>query len=1564
MTSVQRVGRSGAGGVGKGDEEVKKEPKEPYQPLKILGGIREKGFDGDGGFFAKRATKPVQPRVKPFPIARHRSEGPHWLPRRESEIVPMPEDSEELNAEGMAALAKPLIPKKKPTLNISRWKTERNSTSTSVDGNQEHLDSFSAPEPSNAVQDLKVASEDSKLERAPEAVSRPRVTFTLPLEKNAGEAPADRSKPLEYAELSRLRSNSGASGRDQINDTGIETRSKSEEELIDEENRATIASMSASEVAVAQVELMNRLKPDVIEMLRKRSQKKNSKEGKGAEKEVDARPVAMNVVVESDSSPERKEAGKGSNTHEISESGEAPVGALKNQEENHAPAPQLDSVPLTVPALGWSKSWIERVEAVRLYRFDMQGHLVAIDEASIQNTSDAPLDFQQPSVQNVAERDFLRSEGDPVGMGYTLKEASDLVRSTVAGHRTFALRLIASVLENAMIGLQEQKASFLDLKQRTLKDVDWQAVWAYALGPEAGLTLTLRLALDDTHTTVVVSCARALQALLSCSANNAIFDLHENCWPRMKLVFTGSVFRSHSKQDEGFLGGGRWKYNIKTSELYAFSKTGDSQEEGAEGNETVGDDATVASKDCAAGLIRMGLLPRIRYILEVEKLKAAEEQLLDVIVALARHSPAASEAVMKCPRLLDAIIQRFISMNEDRNDVGHSARTKAIELLKVLSQASRLYCSKFFNSGAIQMAQSELYTQSWSGGMVCLTMVESLRLWQICIQYKMGMSSFMDIYPNLCFWLSPLTKEEILSDRSIDALSLAQESYRLLERLAQTLPRLHLDDDETLESFETDDDENWAWSVAVPFVETALGWLSAECLSAVIELNSKSRQCVTSSAVDTCTVKLIGTLTSVLQFLATVSEKILGSNDGENGHNSHTPFIPTFVPRLGLLLAADKFLYNHDGSMTLFGSLCSIRHIKDDETTLAATFCLHAVVRLFSNVDKVIKTARAESVPASAFGENTPAHKILDAGLVFSSRREFQNLLSRAGDEVISNTCLLQSFEINGRGGPAPGLALGWGALSGGSWSKQVLVAQATARLVMYLLDLVPPCRSKTFVDSHDSSSTEECSIAKMKTCVSEMVWRLSCGFGVAALASPEDGELVKQTCSKLLVHPNILTSLTKAAESNLLELDSVFEDLSLRIEALSKLVPDKMSKVLLEHYTWTWTSRKDQKVPKTQNADGSNLRGILKGKKSGSKLPTVLENASAGARTSLAREWARQRLPLPSHWILSPMASNMSRVLFTSEEEGVGVSTVSIIEKALMEETIKSGLSWLLCLEFLYSQSKSDPFHLIPLVRKVHALSSIYVLGGDVFLQEEVRSAIGVLQEIYGRQLDRPTTSEESLSLKKDKDGTHVLIDQTLDFEHGINPNYTSFGESLAEQFVSTSFGDLVFGRQVGLHLQQGVPDSVRLALWRCVADGQSLRLLPPLSKCCGRPERYLYPLERNDEILAAYVTAWTSGTFDTAVTQAGLSFTLCMHHIAGYLFGNSDVHDKLAVKKVTRTLVRSSMRKSQQQAAFLKLLVYQSSDHNELMDRVAFLREASDGDRTLLSHIERLQRLATPVQ
>jgi hypothetical protein len=45
----------------------------PYQPLPIMGGIKEKGYSG--GLPTGPATLPA-PRVTPFPEARHRSDGP------------------------------------------------------------------------------------------------------------------------------------------------------------------------------------------------------------------------------------------------------------------------------------------------------------------------------------------------------------------------------------------------------------------------------------------------------------------------------------------------------------------------------------------------------------------------------------------------------------------------------------------------------------------------------------------------------------------------------------------------------------------------------------------------------------------------------------------------------------------------------------------------------------------------------------------------------------------------------------------------------------------------------------------------------------------------------------------------------------------------------------------------------------------------------------------------------------------------------------------------------------------------------------------------------------------------------------------------------------------------------------------------------------------------------------------------------------------------------------------------------------------------------------------------
>lgn len=109
----------------------------------------------------------------------------HWKPQPEPETFPMPDNFEELGAESLAAVAKPLIPKKKPTLNLSRWKTERDSKDN---GLKSPAEASLRIEEITEVEEPKSTSGESKIEGASEAVSRSRVTFTLPTKNTTGTA--------------------------------------------------------------------------------------------------------------------------------------------------------------------------------------------------------------------------------------------------------------------------------------------------------------------------------------------------------------------------------------------------------------------------------------------------------------------------------------------------------------------------------------------------------------------------------------------------------------------------------------------------------------------------------------------------------------------------------------------------------------------------------------------------------------------------------------------------------------------------------------------------------------------------------------------------------------------------------------------------------------------------------------------------------------------------------------------------------------------------------------------------------------------------------------------------------------------------------------------------------------------------------------------------------------------------------------------------------------------------------------------------------------------------------
>lgn len=82
----------------------------------------------------------------------------------------------------------------------------------------------------------------------------------------------------------------------------------------------------------------------------------------------------------------------------------------------------------------------------------------------------------------------------------------------------------------------------------------------------------------------------------------------------MKDQYTAPVFRSRPDIKHGFISGGFWKYSTKPSNiLLPDEEIVNSKNE----ERTIQDDNVVAGQDVAAGLVRMGILPRLCCLLEV-----------------------------------------------------------------------------------------------------------------------------------------------------------------------------------------------------------------------------------------------------------------------------------------------------------------------------------------------------------------------------------------------------------------------------------------------------------------------------------------------------------------------------------------------------------------------------------------------------------------------------------------------------------------------------------------------------------------------------------------------------------------------------------------------------------------------------------------------------------------------------------------------------------------------------------------------------------------------------------
>lgn len=1510
----------------------------------VLGGIVEKGFN-------KQVSQP-QVTVLPFPVARHRSHGPHWAPRTSSlrthgkDEEDDGEDEDHTNFDLAAADANPIQRKQKKGLDFRHWQELMNGNNTFEFSNKREHKFDGSAKPSDLkkgsgstiskvvkhheqkIGEVGIGDVHSNFDNGMRSTLKAKDMSENVMGEGREEIMVDMGELNTPA--SRMHSNSRSV------DAGIEQGSTSMESEIDAENRAQLEKMSADEIAEAQAEIMKKMNPALIKILQKRGQDKMRKKSEFSS--------ALGSISKADDEKDEKESSSATLFPE-SDNAKNMIVTNPNPTQTGLESKDLPEVKSSASSL-WD-AWSTNVEAARDLRFSLDGDVMT-DYSQVPGNASAMGIY---SGENASQRDFLRTEGDPGALGYTIKEALALTRSVVPGQRALALHLLASVLYKAQDNIRRnQTGSTLNTGNQN-KIVDWEALWAFALGPEPELALSLRMCLDDNHNSVVIACARVIQCVLSYDFNELFFDISEKTGIYEKDVCTAPIFRSRPKIDVGFLHGGFWKYNTKPSNLFPFDKT--LRDDEAEDEHTIKDDVVVATQDIAAGLVRMGILPRIRYLLESDPSAALEECLISILVAIARHSPTCADAIMKCDRLVQVIVHRFTT--KDHMGVDFS-KIKSVILVKVLARSERKRCMEFIDNGIFRKLTTHLYRYAFSLDhwlnidtekfkLSSALLVEQLRFWKVCIQYGYCVSHFSDLFPALYIWLDVPTFDKLIGKNILhEFISITKEAYLVLEALTRTLPNFYSHSqkiDRTAEE-PMNDTETWCWNHVGPMIDLALKWISLKSDPYLFNLISPSKGIFFEEL-----TSMLWVISAVMHMLFGVLKNVI-PEDNSSILGGNLPWLPEFVPKIGLhiikngLLGFTQVNKPDNGSGTdCVGSflefLCQYRHQSDQETSLASACCLNGLVKVVVSINKLIQLANTEVIVPSIEPQSlASADKILTDGILKCSISEMTTLLT-SFMKLTSSGRLVQSVEMFGRGGPAPGVGVGWGASGGGFWSTNILVAQMDARLVLQLLEIFLVEFAKENPTNEDLNITME---------------RVNCAFNLCLLMGPRDGIIMDKVLD-ILLQPQILKCLDFGIRRSL-DLNKGF---NLKTFGWQYTEEEYLmfSENLISHFKNRWLHVKKSKA-KLKTRDSNHGTS----KKSKFSLDTIQEDIDPSRTiqsTCLVTEWAHQRLPLPDHWFLSPV----STVDYTK--------VVNLPVEPNFPEVARCGLFFLLGLEAMSSHVSSYSYSSIqsvPVIWKLHALSVTLFAGMDFLEEEKTRDVYINLQELYGQLLDK----------KLSEIGRNNSVD-FLKFDKEIHDSYSTFVETLVENFAGVSYGDLLYGRQIAMYLHRCVGAPIRLAAWNALSNVRALELLPPLEQCLAQEEGYLEPLEGDETILEAYVKSWVSGALDRSVTRKSVAFTLVIHHISYFIFGNH-AGDRISLRnKLAKSILRDYSRKPEHEGMMVKLIQYKkpatsqkldqaedpSLQGSEITKKLSVLREACDGNSTLLSVVEKLKN-AIPKQ
>ncbi|XP_022665431.1 RNA polymerase II-associated protein 1-like isoform X2 [Varroa destructor] len=476
-----------------------------------------------------------------------------------------------------------------------------------------------------------------------------------------------------------------------------------EYEQIEKENQAKVSKMTPDEIADAQRELLARLDPKLVQFLREKRARPRTNV-----KKIITGGSQLDDAVLSDlmkPSPTPRDA---PSTAEFVES-ELPLepsamaqypGMTRVEKDKLAWMTLLPSP----SAITNKKTDSDRAlsenkrKAVFTCRFDLQGRIL-------------PADLDVPT------QHALHHHGEePERAGYTVQELMTLLASAVPSQRILALQVLANILNNHHSGNYDR---------------------CFPSGPEllesllaCGFVSLLRVSLDDQAASQVSEALKTTFALLVSPYDEACLDL------------------IHSWVDE-------------EPYMRPVLKVFGSKESTAEASRELTDEQ-LASCDIVRGLLRMDILARIRYLLEVcQPDTGAVGAALGSLIRIARHSPEAAERIAKCPRLCSFIVTEYLPMfgwNTPRLLHGKLASSggiplaQALKLIRVLCASSRLTAASLLVEHSLDRTigiylSIDVNEPKLPRREVLQLQLESLRLFRILLRHGLSADFFDNLSP-------------------------------------------------------------------------------------------------------------------------------------------------------------------------------------------------------------------------------------------------------------------------------------------------------------------------------------------------------------------------------------------------------------------------------------------------------------------------------------------------------------------------------------------------------------------------------------------------------------------------------------------------------------------------------------------------------------------------------------------------------------------------------------------------------------------------------------------------